>query len=217
MFEMPGYEDYFARSVSSLLESVLRDQMVSGAPKQEQINTIASHEVSTSKQGANEGGTFTSHLYQVNECLDLLKVVRKVKKMTAFYQTCDQLGEVSQAVAYARNAINHEPEQARIIEKLCDTACTALNHLESAYQALAQLDDPAKRDHQVDQFLGLAKQFEPETRMLPQSEVSDKSIWSDIYNLMEKCEALRQCQAASNSVSTAGTNKAIRSQRIKKP
>lgn len=134
--------------------------------------------------------------------------------MTAFYQTSDHLDESSQAIAYTRNALNHEPEQARIIGKLCDTARTAQNQLEMAYQMLAQLPDATKRHQLADRFLDLAKQFEPETRMLPQSDVSDKSIWSDIQTLVTQCEALPR-PTVSNSA--ANTNNAIRSQRIKKP
>lgn len=85
--------------------------------------------------------------------------------------------------------------------------------MDLAYKALTEFPESPLKIKLAGHFLDLAKQFEPETRMLPQSEVSDKSIWSDIQSLVKQCEAL-QCQT-TNPASTTSTNNVIHSQRLK--
>ncbi len=171
------------------------------------------HDPSAMEYGFDKIDTFSKHLRKAEESLELLKAARKIKRMKPYYQHCDKISDETHAVKYSRFEQDHVIGFDKISENLKKAAQAGLENLDVAYKSLTELPESSLRTKKIEQFLSMAKQFEPETRMLPQSEVSDKSIWSDIQALVKKGEAL-QCQT-TNPASTASTNNVIHSQRLK--
>lgn len=172
------------------------------------------HDLSALEYGFDKVDMFSQSLRKAeSEGLEILKAARRIKRMQTYYQQCDKADDETHAVQYTRFEKSRVIGFDKIAENLTKAAKAGLENLDVAYKALTEFPESPLKIKLAGHFLDLAKQFEPETRMLPQSEVSDKSVWSGIHNLMEKCEAL-QCQT-TKPASTASTNNVIHSQRLK--
>ncbi|MDD5278721.1 hypothetical protein [Acidithiobacillus sp.] len=149
------------------------------------------HDISTLVPELCEIDIFFSKLEKVEkESLKPLRHARKNRRLRPYYQYCDNIRHENYAVQYSIHERNHVAGFEETLNYLQKTTEKGIDNMKAALWSLEKIQESPARNKLIEAFMDVARQFEPETRMLPVSDVLDKSMWSSINSLLMKCEKM---------------------------